>query len=138
MQAVEFDPEVEDEAGSQVRRARKNRKRDAMENQDENSFDDAFEGAPKKRYVLPFCTPDLFLALKILFLRRRRQEDLKKKHNITSQKGRQKINEAIQTLKVLLLPDSKTAESNKVRFTHFSYFPHLSFLNLTQENIDLN
>lgn len=33
------------------RRTRKNRKRDAMENLDENSFDETFEGAPKKRYV---------------------------------------------------------------------------------------
>lgn len=63
-----------------------------MENLDENSFDETFEGAPKKR---------------------RRQEDLKKKHNITSQKGRQKINEAIQTLKSMLSPDMSSTDSNK-------------------------
>eukprot|EP01122_Echinamoeba_exundans_P009592 TRINITY_DN3430_c0_g1_i1.p1 TRINITY_DN3430_c0_g1~~TRINITY_DN3430_c0_g1_i1.p1 ORF type:complete len:476 (+),score=116.06 TRINITY_DN3430_c0_g1_i1:55-1428(+) len=81
-----------DDVGLKARRARKNRKRDAMENADETSFDEAFDGAPKKR---------------------RRQEDLKKKHNITSQKGRQKINEAIQTLKQMLLPNTRASESNK-------------------------
>jgi hypothetical protein len=40
-----------DEVGLKARRARKNRKRDAMENTDETSFDEAFDGAPKKRYV---------------------------------------------------------------------------------------